>query len=436
MSLVWSESVGRSMGTLDRGGGAPMRFSHEPDASISRTKWSLCALMFLQYGVWGAWWVPLGSYLATIDLSDSIGQFYATQGIAAIVAPLVFGVLADRFLSPRILLGLLHLAGAALLLWASSVECDGTLLFAIVLTYMIAFMPTLPLSNAVALHLLKEPERQFPAIRIFGTLGWIAAGLLVGALAAETSALPLRIAALASLPLAGVAFLLPRVEAPAQALGIEGSTSTLADRFGFALIAKLADRHFVVFILASLAICAPLSFYYAYTNLYLVQSDIPRPAAFQTLGQVSEIAFLLALPFFLGRLGIKWVLFVGMGAWALRYLLFSLGWTMDPTIAFIAAGIVLHGICYDFFFVAGQLYIDRALPLAERATGQAFLAFVTLGVGTLLGNLAANAVFVANSPGGDSAWDVIWLIPAAFSATTAIAFLLLFRSSDEKAARP
>lgn len=387
----------------------------------------LSVMMFLQYAIWGAWWVSLGTYLNATGFDTIIGQVYATQGYAAILSPLVFGVIADRFVRADRLLVVLHGCGAVMLLLVAEQVGSGVMLWLCVLGYMLLFMPTLALTNAVAMHHLPDSRTQFPAIRVMGTLGWIAAGLTVGALAAEETALPIRLAAAISAALAIFSLILPNTPPQRHEKNI-----SLASLFGIDALSKVRDRNFWVFIAASLLICIPLAFYYSYTNLFLTEAGIERPAAVQTLGQVSEIGFMLALPFFLGRFGIKWVLLTGMLAWAARYGLFAYGWSADPMIWPLLLGIVLHGICYDFFFVAGQIHIETALPAEDRATGQAFLAFVTLGIGTIIGNSIANAIYVARtSASGVHDWADIWTIPGLLSLATAIFFLFKFRSTKE-----
>ena len=400
----------------------------------------LSAMMFLQYFIWGAWWVTLGAYMAHIGLGDIIGRTYATQGVAAIIATLFVGMVADRYFSAQRILGVLHLAGAALLFFLSTVTADKTLFYTVVLAYMITFMPTLPLSNAIAFNAMTDTERQFPAIRVFGTVGWIVAGLALSFVVAgwvlgagadvtiEQTAWPIRTAAVAAAIMGGYAFFLPHT--PPRAKGAEqlGVWSLL----GLDIFKDVRSRSFWAFMACSLLICIPLAFYYGYTNAFLVDQGAPNAVALQSLGQVSEILFLLALPFLIARLGFKWVLLIGMGAWALRYGLFAYGYNEAGLILpFVLIGILLPGICYDFFFVAGQIYVDKRMPPETRARAQSFLALVTLGVGTLIGGELSNMVVNANTSGEGIDWMWVWTVPAILSAFVALGFAATFARNSK-----
>ena len=386
-------------------------------------KLRLSAMMFGQYFVWGAWWVTLGTYMNAIGLDEVIGTTYSVQGWAALATPLALGVIADRYFEASRLFALLHIAGAALLLWLANVT-EPTIFFFVALGYMLCYMPTLPLSNTIAFNALGNVQREFPAIRVLGTIGWIAAGLAIGFFAIEATRIPILIAASASLLLGLYGFTLPRAAKTER----QAATS-VPEYLGLDIFSAVRDRAFWIFIAASLLICIPLAFYYAYTNLFLVEKGVEGAAAVQSLGQMSEVVFLLLLPFFLARFGIKMVLIVGMFAWAIRYVAFSQGFVGDdPVMALLIFGILLHGICYDFFFVAGQIYVDGKVAPAMRARAQSFLALVTLGLGTVIGSNLANTVFVRNTvAGGAHDWESIWLIPAALSAIVAVVFALLFR---------
>ncbi|MFT7558548.1 MAG: nucleoside transporter [Flavobacteriales bacterium] len=390
----------------------------------------LSIMMFAQYFIWGAWWVTLGSYLNASGFDDIIGETYATQGYAAIIAPLFIGVIADRYFSAEKLLGALHLLGAAVLLWISTISESKSLFFGAVLLYMLVYMPTLPLSNSVAFNAMSNTERQFPAVRVLGTIGWICAGLIVGFLQAEKTVLPIQLAAVASV-LAGLyAFTLPAT--PPKALGKIGGNGWRSIT-GIDVIQKIRDRSFWVFMLCSLLICIPLSFYYAYTNTFLIEQGVERAAAIQTLGQASEIFFMLLLPFAFVRLGIKWVLIVGMLAWSLRYLAFAFGFgESGPVMPLLLLGIALHGICYDLFFVAGQIYVDKNTAPEIRGRAQSFLALVTLGIGTVLGSHLANWIYLSNAVSStEHSWKIIWLVPSALAAIVAVLFAFTFSSKQD-----
>ena len=403
-----------------------------------KTRVQLSAMMFLQYFLWGAWWVTLGSYMVAIGFSDIIGRTYATQGWGAIIAPLFVGMIADRYFSAQRVMGTLHLIGAGLLFYLSTITDSRLEFYLTTLIYMATFMPTLPLSNTVAFNAMRDTQKEFPPIRVLGTIGWIVAGLALSFVLAplvlagdspitiEQTVWPVRLAAGAALLLGLFAFTLP--DAPPSAAGT--APKGIVGILGLDVFRSGATHAFWVFIACSLLICVPLAFYYGYTNAFLVDKGAPNAVALQSLGQVSEIVFMLILPLMFVRLGIKYVLLVGMVAWAVRYVLFALGYSGSEIILGLAVtGILLHGICYDFFFVAGQIYVDKSLPRETRGRAQSFLALTTLGVGALLGGELANAVVNANSADGAVDWRTVWLIPAALSAAVTVAFLLLFRNA-------
>lgn len=383
--------------------------------------------MFVQFFVWGCWWVPLGTYLNAIGYDGSIGSIYATQGYAAIVTPLFVGAFADRYFSAQKVLGVLHLLGGAVLFWIASLGGDSgaETFFWSTMVYMLCYMPTLPLSASVVFNALTSTEKQFPAIRVVGTIGWIVAGLLVAAFAAEATAFPIQISAIASIALGIYSFTLPATP-PAG----HGESFSWLRATGIDVMWQVKDRNYWIFILCSLLICIPLSFYYAYTNTFLTEIGVAGATAFQSLGQVSEIVFMLLLPFFLQRYGFKWVLLIGMLAWTIRYFLFANGvGDTGPLIVLLAGGILLHGICYDFFFVAGQIYTDNSFDARMRARAQSFLTLITLGIGTVIGSNLANAVYVANASTPSSHdWAAIWSVPAVLAGVVAVIFIATFRN--------
>jgi nucleoside transporter len=398
------------------------------------TRFRMSAMMFAQYFIWGAWFVTLGTYMSKgLKFDDIIGSTYGTQGIAALLAPIFVGVIADRLVSAQKVLGILHFLGAGFMVWASTITQDKGLFFTAILGYFLCYMPTLPLANAVAFNVLEDTQKQFPAIRACGTLGWIVAGLGIGSLAgAAQTNLPMQIAAGASLVMGLYAFTLP--DTPPRA---KGTQMSLAGVFGLDLIAGIKDRSFWVFIFCSFLVVIPLSFYYAYANTFLVDAKaqvsafgtIFEPAAIQTLGQASEFICILLLPLFLKNLGIRWVMIVGMAAWAARYLAFAFGiGDASPVMSLLLLGIILHGVCYDFFFVAGQIYVDTVFDKSRRARAQSFLAMVTLGIGQIIGSNLAGAIYDHYvQPAGGHDWKMIWLVPAALSAVVLVIFLITFK---------
>lgn len=390
----------------------------------------LSLMMFLQYFVWGAWWVPFGSYLAHKGLDAWIGTMFSAQGWAAILSPLFVGAIADRWFAAEKVVGVLHLAGGAALLALSLAGAEPGLVFALTLGVLLAYMPTLALSNAIAFNAMTDTERQFPAIRVLGTIGWIIAGLIVGWLGAEQSALPLRMAAAVSVVYGLYAFTLPSTPPTAGQA-----------RPGFAALLGLdamreGDRSFWTLIGCSLLLMIPLSFYYAYANAFLVAVGVEAAAGVQTIGQVSEVGFLLLLPLFLRWFGMKVVLLVGMLAWTARYALFAFGYNAGgPDMPMLLAALALHGVCFDFFLVAGQIWVDKRFPPETRGRAQSFLALVTWGVGSIIGSLLANSVFVAHQKGGAVTgainggvdWTGFWLVPSGLAAVVGLAFALSFR---------
>lgn len=384
----------------------------------------LSAMMFLQYFVWGAWWVPFGTYLSRHGLDAWIGTIFSTQGWAAIAAPLFVGAIVDRHFAAEKVMAVLHLLGGGALLVLSAIGADPALTFAVTLGVLLAYMPTIALSNAIAFNAITDTEKQFPAIRVFGTIGWISAGLIVGALLhAEQSALPLRLAAGGSILYGLYAFTLPHTP-PREQSGPVSIVSIL----GLDAV-RNGDRSFWALIACSLLMMIPLSFYYAYANAFLVEVGVDAAATVQAIGQVSEVGFLLLLPFFFRWVGMKGVLLIGMLAWGLRYLLFANGFdAAGPVMPILLVGLALHGVCFDFFMVAGTIYVDRKFPPETRGRAQSFLALVTWGAGSVIGSMLANRVYVAHTDAaGVHRWHDFWMVPAALAGVTAIVFLALFR---------
>ncbi len=387
----------------------------------------LAGMMFLEYFIWGAWYVTLGSWLGLgLKFSgEQIGLAAGATAVGAIVAPFFVGVVADRFFDTKHVLAVLHLVGAGLLVVAARQTAFGGL-YACLLLYCLAFMPTLALTNSLAFRQMRDPETEFGAIRVLGTAGWIAAGLLVGFLNLESTAVPIAIAAGASAAMGFYCLTLPAT--PPLARDRRVGVDNLFPREALAL---LAERPVAIFAAASFLICIPLQFYYAFTNLFLNETGVSNAAGKMTGGQFSELGCMLLIPWFFRRLGVKYMLVLGMLAWVVRYVLFAYGGGGDR-VSLLWFGILLHGICYDFFFVTGQIYLDRKASAGLRAAAQGLLTLLTYGAGMLVGSWLSGAVvsrFTQATATGISAhaWRPIWLIAALASVIPLLLFFLLFQ---------
>jgi nucleoside transporter len=393
-------------------------------------RFRLSTMMFLQYFIWGAWFVTLGTYLGATLRFDGpqVGAAYGSMAIGAIVAPVFVGMIADRFFPTQKILALLHVLGAVLLYWASNEPEFGTF-YPVLVGYALCYAPTLALTNSLAFDNMRDPAKEFPLVRVLGTIGWIVAGQVIGQLGLEATAIPMEIAAGASVVLGLFCLTLP--DTPPHAAGRRLS---LRDMLGLDALSLMKDRSFAAFVIGSFLLCIPLQFYYAFTNLFLNEIGMAAPASKMTLGQMSEILFMVLLPVLLARWGTKRVLLAGMAAWAGRYLLFANGNTGGGA-WMLYGGILLHGICYDFFFVTGQIYTDQRAGLKIRAAAQGFITFITQGVGYLIGSLASGLVVqqFARSGGGHD-WHAIWLRPAIGAAVILICFALVFRDTPGRRA--
>ncbi len=402
----------------------------------STTKVQLSVMMFLQFFIWGGWFVTLGTFLGN-NLGASgaeIGMAFSTQSWGAIIAPVFIGLIADRFFNAERILGVLHLIGAILMyLMAQAGDFGG--FYPYVFGYMLVYMPTLALVNSVSFYQMKDPAKEFSIIRVFGTLGWIVAGLFISywfrwdaqeAIANGALANTFIMVAIASALLGLFSFSLPKT--PPSNTG--GENLSLGDLLGFDALKLLKDRNFLMFFITSILICIPLAFYYQQANPFLVELGMENPTGKMTLGQISEVLFMLLLPFFFKKFGFKKTILVGMLAWTIRYVLFAYGNAGEYTFMLII-GIALHGICYDFFFVSGQIYTDFKAGEKVKSAAQGLITLATYGVGMLIGFWVAGKIsdtYLLEN--GQHNWEVIWLLPAAFAMGVLILFMLIFK--DEK----
>ncbi len=396
------------------------------------TRFQLSTMMFLEFFVWGSWFVTMGTFLGTnLQAKDQdISLAFATQSFGAIIAPFVVGLIADRFFHAQRILGFIHLAGAALM-YGLYVSTDFSGFFPILLAYMILFMPTLALVNSISFNQMKDPAKEFSVIRVWGTIGWIAAGILISYLAWDSqeglSDGMLRntwlMAAIVSVILGLFSFTLPSTPPRAKSL----DSFKLSEVLGLDALALLKHRNFAIFFISSILICIPLAFYYQNASPFLTEIGVENSTGKMTLGQISEVLFMLALPVFFSRFGIKKTLIVAMIAWAVRYVFFAFG-DANEGVWMLLVGIVLHGICYDFFFVSGQIYTDSHAGERYKSSAQGLITLATYGIGMLIGFWAAGNIsnFYMDAEGNHD-WKSIWLIPAGISVLVLLFFISFFK---------
>ena len=436
----------------------------------SNVRIQLSVMMFLQYFVWGAWYVTMGTYLLDQQhglgyAMEQMGRAYNAAPLAAIISPFFVGMIADRFFATEKILAVLHLAGTVVMYYLSTLDSgtDFKMFYLVLMIYTLCYMPTLALTNSISFHNMKNPELEFPGIRVLGTIGWIASSALVGVIVTKASGgfaldiswifgevegqnvqptrWPMVIASGSSLVLGLFCFFLPHTPPKAQ-----GQKVTVKEVLGLEALSLMKKPSFAVFVIGSFLVCWPLQFYYAGANAFLNSLGGPgwesvpifeNAATKQSLGQVSEIVFMLLMPFFFRRLGVKMMLLVGMLAWTIRYFLFAYGDSSPSLVWMLYGGILLHGICYDFFFVTGQIYVDKKAPRHIRASAQGFITLVTLGLGLFVGSeiFAWTGREVAELPPAES-WHAMWIRPAVFAGIVMVLFALVFKDDPEAELKP
>tara|TARA_R110002126_G_scaffold134496_3_gene278640 strand:- start:281 stop:1510 length:1230 start_codon:yes stop_codon:yes gene_type:complete len=400
----------------------------------NKVRAQLCFMMFLEFFIWGAWFVTLGTFLGN-NLKATDGEIalaFSTQSWGAIIAPFVIGIIADRYFNAERILGILHLLGAVLMyLMYESTEFSG--FYLLVLGYMILYMPTLALVNSVSFNQMKNPAKEFSMVRVFGTAGWIIAGLSISyvfnwdqgknigeGLLRNTFLMT----AIASLVLGLFSFTLPKTPPRAVSTG----EVNIKEILGLDSLSLFKDKNFLIFFISSVLICIPLAFYYQNANPFLVEIGMDNPTGKMTLGQISEIAFMLLLPYFFTKFGFKKTILVAMAAWVVRYLLFAFG-DVDELGFMLIVGIALHGICYDFFFVSGQIYTDSKAGDKFKSSAQGLITLATYGVGMLIGFWIAGKISTAYLlEDGKHVWETIWMYPAGFALAVFVLFAIFFKT--------
>jgi nucleoside transporter len=385
----------------------------------------LALMMFLEYFIWSSWYVTMGTYMGENlhATGVQIGAAYSALAIATIISPFFVGMIADRFFAAQKMMGVLHLFGAALLYYATTIT-DNTAFYWVILIYSLLYMPTIALSNSVAFRQMTDPGKQFPWIRVFGTVGWIVAGLTIAYLAIEKSSNTFNMAAIVSLILGLLCFILPNTPPKGK------SDATASSAAGFDALILIKDRPYLVFFIAAILVCIPLSFYYGFANPFLNEVNFADATGKMTLGQVSEGVFILAIPFLFNRIGVKNMLLLGMTAWILRYVFFAYG-DSGANSWMLYAGIILHGVCYDFFFVTGYMYTEKKAPEKIKNSAQGLFTFATYGVGMFIGTWVSGFVVDRYKIAETHNWTSIWLIPAYIAVAVFIYFILFFKEKRQ-----
>ena len=381
----------------------------------------LALMMLLQYFIWGAWYVTMGTYMGEHLKSSGvqIGAAYSALAIATMISPFFVGMIADRFFAAQRIMGVLHLLGAVLLFLATKITGNAAFYW-VILFYSLLYMPTIALSNSIAFNQMTDPGKQFPWIRVFGTLGWIAAGLIIGGLKIESTANTFMIAAGVSAALGLLSFILPNTPPKGRA------ASSASKALGTEAFVLFKSKPYLVFFIAAILVCIPLSFYYGWANPFLNELKVNNAAGKMTMGQFSEALFILAIPFLFNRIGVKKMLLMGMTAWILRYICFAYGNT-DGNMWMLYAGIILHGVCYDFFFVTGYMYTEKKAGEKIKNAAQGLFTFATYGLGMFIGTLISGKVVDKYVVAEGHNWKGIWYVPAYIALAVLLYFIIFFK---------
>ncbi|MFY7907946.1 MAG: nucleoside permease [Emticicia sp.] len=391
------------------------------------TRIKLMLMMFLMFSTWGAWYGQMGKYLFTTlhATGDQIGSAYATFSIASIVAPFFMGMVADRFFSAQKVMGVLNILGAVILYFLIQNQ-DPDTFFWYILAYTLTFAPNLALSSSIAMNQMENPEKEFPSIRVMGTIAWIVITNIIGFYGVGDKVTIFQIAMFTSIAWAIFAFTLPNTPPKAT------KATSFGQILGTDAFVLFKDRSFLVFFICSILVCIPLSFYYAHANLSLTESNMTNVENKMSLGQVSEVGFMLLIPFALSKFGIKKMLIVGLIAWIIRFVCFGYGDGVSSEWMLYLA-IILHGICYDFFFVTGQIYTDNKAGEKIKNSAQGLITLATYGIGMGIGSILSGKVLdkYTTKVGEVSThdWTSVWMVPAAISAVVLLIFIIVFKDN-------
>lgn len=390
------------------------------------TRYQLMAMMFLLYFIWGSWYGQMSKYMFN-ELGATgvqVGGAYAAFSIAMIIAPFFVGMIADRYFAAQKVLGVLSLAGAALLYVITEIR-DADTFFWVILAYCITFAPTMALTTSIAMQHVQDTEKDFPTIRVMGTVAWIVVSNIIGYYGFGDSVMIFKISMVAAAVLGVYSFFLPNTPPKPN------TSTSFSDILGLDAFKLFKDRSFAIFFVSSLLICIPLSFYYAMANPSLTDSGMTNVENKMSLGQASEVVFMLLIPLAFRKFGVKWMLIVGLIAWIVRFIGFGYGDASSEWLLYMA--IILHGVCYDFFFVTGQIYTDSKAGEKYRSSAQGLITIATYGIGMGIGSWIAGIVADTYTADGVKDWTSIWMVPAGIAALVLVLFVLFFKDNKVKA---